>query len=108
MPRKPRKPKVWHFLPEITRLLKAQLQEDDQHRWGDTWLTRPRVGQATRIKSRIRSYFDQLEHGHISSDEEIGILLKIIGNAAIALIRILHPDLFPPKSTDEMAPPAEK
>jgi len=103
----PRKPKVWHFLPEIWRLLKGQLKEDDK-RWGNTWLNRPLAGQATRIRTTFRDYFAKLESGRLDYSDRIEIWLKIIGNAVIALIREMSPDMFPKKDNDEMAPITKK
>ena len=50
-------PKVVDYLPAFTVALVQQLMEDEE-RWGDEWLRRPRLSQKSRIFKRIREYYD--------------------------------------------------
>lgn len=80
--------KFLDFLPEFVDALTKQL-ENDQKRWGDTWLNRPRIGQEERIFARYRDYYDQF----LYSDNPIP-WLKVTGEAFIAWVRENHPELF--------------
>ena len=51
-------PKVVDYLPAFTVALVQQLMEDEK-RWGDEWLKRPRWNQKNRIYTRIRQYYEQ-------------------------------------------------
>jgi len=78
--------KVTDFLPEAVEALTKQLEED-QERWGDTWLERPRDGQEVRVWARYDEYFlDWYDKG------EPVPWMKVIGNALIAWIRETHPE----------------
>jgi len=80
--------KTWDFLPEFSKALEAQLQ-DDEKRWGDTWLQRMPEGQEVRIEEHIKTYFDQFRNaGHPVP------WLKIAGLALIAWVREQHPELW--------------
>ena len=76
---------VWDFLPEFTKALEEQLIEDN-HRWGDTWLQRPREGQDDRLVETLRNYCDQYKNAQVPLP-----YLKIAGNALINWIRDKHP-----------------
>jgi hypothetical protein len=80
---------VLDFLGEFIDAFRSQL-EDDQARWGDTWLHRTRKGQEDRIYNDYQDYWAHYEYG----DQPIP-WLKVIGNAYIAWIRENHPELFP-------------
>lgn len=80
-------PRTIDFLPEFFEALKSQLKEDEE-RWGDTWLHRPREGQEERIREDFRDYFDKYEH----AGKDIN-WLAVAGNALIAWIREEHPEL---------------
>lgn len=80
--------KVWDFLPEFVKALEAQLQDDDK-RWGDTWLSRTREGQEERTEVTFRGYFDQYKHAGVPVP-----WLKIAGGALICWIRENHPELW--------------
>jgi hypothetical protein len=80
--------KVWDFLPEFTDALTKQLEEDDK-RWGDTWLQRIPEGQEVRIEEHIKSYFDQWRNAKHPIP-----WLKIAGLALIAWVRENHLELW--------------
>jgi len=80
--------KVWDFLPEFDRALKAQLEDDDK-RWGNTWMERPREGQEERTISKYNDYFDQF----LNAGKPIP-WLRVIGNALICWIREQHPEIW--------------
>lgn len=81
--------KLWEYLPEFVEALTRQLQEDDK-RWGDTWLKRTRKGQEARTRETFRDYFDQFEHAGIPVP-----WLKVIGGAFICWLRDTgHPELW--------------
>jgi hypothetical protein len=90
-------PSVTDYLPEFAEALREQL-EDDEDRWGNTWLHRPRKGQEHRVmdprdgSSSFRRYWDQWYFG----DAPIP-WLKVAGEALICWIRDQHPELFPQK-----------
>jgi len=50
--------KTTDFLDEFIDALRKQL-EDDEKRWGDTWLYRTRMGQELRTREKYNDYFDQ-------------------------------------------------
>lgn len=80
-------PHVWDFLDEFTEALCQQLV-DDEKRWGDTWLKRPRRGQAQRALDTFCRY----EEEHCTSGEPFP-WLKVAGEAVIGWTREVHPDL---------------
>lgn len=79
---------VWDFLSEFCKALQAQL-EDDEKRWGNTWLQRIPGGQEMRIEEHIKSYFDQWHNAKRPIP-----WLKIAGLAMIAWIRENHAELW--------------
>jgi hypothetical protein len=80
--------KLIEFLPEFTEALKQQIEEDDK-RWGDTWLNRTRKGQEGRIEDDYNNYFDQYRNADVPVP-----WLKVVGNAMIAWIRENHPEMW--------------
>jgi hypothetical protein len=86
------------FLDEFMTELNAQLALDNE-RWGDTWLKRPKRGQADRIFDRIETYYaeEQLARQLIGDAKFIDHLpwLKITGLALIGWIRERYPEHFP-------------
>jgi len=81
-------PKTWDYLQEFSDALKQQL-EQDQKRWGDTWLQRIPEGQETRIEEHIKTYFDQYRNA-----QQPVPWMKIAGLALIAWVRENHPELW--------------
>lgn len=69
------------WLPKFTSALREQLIED-QLRWGDTWLRRPRLGQEERIFAR----FDEYIHDYRVEGKPIP-WMKVAGLALIAWVR---------------------
>jgi hypothetical protein len=86
---------IFQFWYEFEDAMSNQLMEDEQ-RWGDTWLQRPKLGQEERVEKRFNDYFDQFYQAGVPVP-----WLKIIGNAYIAWIREQHPELFPDGMGDE-------
>ena len=89
------------YLDEFIVELRAQLASDDR-RWGDTWLKRPKKGQADRIFDRIREYYGDAYLAHTlnrGTDEPVFLdtlpWLKITGEALIGWIRERYPEEFP-------------
>lgn len=90
------------FLDEFIEELRAQLMADER-RWGDTWLKRPKKGQADRVYARIREYYwdARLAEKLLDMDKEEPIFvdtlpwLKITGEALIGWIRERYPEEFP-------------
>lgn len=80
---------VWDFLPKFVEALKDQL-ENDEERWGSTWLSRTRKGQTERTMDTFQNYFDQYKHAGIPVN-----WLKIAGGALICWIRENNPDIWP-------------
>jgi hypothetical protein len=80
--------KITDYIDEFVNALKKQL-EDDEKRWGDTWLYRPKEGQELRTRARYNDYFDQFIMTGIPVP-----WLKIVGNAFICWIRDNHPEIF--------------
>lgn len=79
---------VWDYLQEFDKALQEQL-ENDEKRWGNTWLQRLPEGQEARIWEHIQSYFDQWHNA-----ENPIPWLKIAGLAMIAWIRDNHPEIW--------------
>lgn len=88
------------FLDEFLVEFKAQLESDNE-RWDDTWLKRPKMGQADRIADRVQQYYlDEkmaqsllgLESAHFTDTLP---WLKITGLALIGWIRERYPEHFP-------------
>lgn len=79
---------VWDYLKEFSEALQNQL-EDDEKRWGNTWLKRTREGQEDRTICTFNDYFDQWKE----SKKPIP-WLKIAGGALICWIREQHPELW--------------
>ena len=50
--------KVTDFLPQLVSSLTEQL-EDDEKRWGDTWLKRTRKGQELRTRKTFEDYLSE-------------------------------------------------
>ena len=80
--------KLWDFLPEFMEAFEAQLRADDI-RWGDTWLNRSPKGQEARVFGDVKDYYHKFFYGH-----EPMPWLKVIGNAYIAWVRTVHPELW--------------
>lgn len=81
-------PHVWDFIKEFSEALQEQLEQDEK-RWGNTWLQRGKSNQEFRIQEHIDTYFDQYR--------EVGKpipWLKIAGLAMIGWIRENHPELW--------------
>lgn len=76
------------FIDEFATALKQQLEEDER-RWGDTWLRRPKEGQEARTFARFHDYEDMFEHGDVPVP-----WLKVAGEALICWVREQHPELF--------------
>jgi hypothetical protein len=81
-------PKVTDFLPEFVKVLTKQLEEDEK-RWGDTWLHRTREGQEERTIKSFNDKFDQYLNAGIPIP-----WLKMIGDSLICWIRENHPELW--------------
>jgi hypothetical protein len=80
--------RVRDFIPEFITALEKQLDEDEL-RWGDTWVQRTTEGQDERTIKKFNDYFDQYEN--------VGTPLpymKIIGNALICWMRLQHPEIW--------------
>lgn len=89
------------FLDEFLVELRAQLLSDNE-RWGDTWLKRPKKGQADRMFDGIRQYYAdaRLAKTLVTSDIDPVFIdslpwLKITGEALIGWIRERYPEHFP-------------
>lgn len=91
------------FLDEFLTELKAQLISDNM-RWGDTWLKRPKKGQADRAFVRFREYYGDerlacklAPVGDVEEPIFVDSLpwLKIAGEALIGWIRERYPEHFP-------------
>ncbi len=80
--------KTWDFLPEFAKALQEQLEQDDK-RWGDTWLKRDVGGHQKRIFAHYQDYYDQWD----SAGTPIP-WLKVAGDALIAWVRENHPEIF--------------
>jgi len=80
--------KTWDYIQEFSDALKNQLEEDDK-RWGDTWLQRIPEGQEIRIEEHIKTYFDQFRN----ASRPIPWLM-IAGLTLIAWVRENHPELW--------------
>lgn len=81
--------KTWDFLPDFIKALREQLEEDDK-KWGETWLHRTRKGQDERTVKSLRDKFDQFEFGK----QRIN-WLKIAGEAFICWLREQREDIWP-------------
>lgn len=79
---------VWDFLPQFVESLTKHL-EDDEERWGDTWLHRTRKGQEERTIKSINDKFDQ----YLNGGQPIP-WLNIAGESLIAWIRENHPEIW--------------
>ncbi len=73
--------KLLDYMRVFTEDLEGQL-EDDHKRWGDTWATRPRLGQEDRIAERLEAYIDQWRNAGVPVP-----WLKIAGLCLIARLR---------------------
>lgn len=90
------------FLDEFVKELRAQLESDNE-RWGDTWLKRPKKGQADRMFDRVFEYYrdtcladqlnDSFDQGATFHDSLPW--LKITGESLIGWIRERYPEHFP-------------
>ena len=80
--------KPFDFITEFSDALTIQLEDDDK-RWGNSWLDYPREGQEERIGDRISQYFSQYKNAGVPVP-----WLKIAGYAMIAWVRENHPELF--------------
>jgi hypothetical protein len=81
-------PRVVEYLDDFSAALDKQL-EDDEKRWGNTWLQRLPEGQEARIWEHIQTYFDQYNNAEVPIP-----WLKIAGLAMIAWIRDNNPELY--------------
>lgn len=81
MTKQNRVPKVRYFLVRFVKALRDQLIEDER-KWGNTWLDRPRAGQEGRIFTRLNEYYDDF----VTNGTPIP-WLKVAGNAMIGWIR---------------------
>jgi len=85
------KSRIVDFVDEFAVALRQQLEEDEK-RWGDTWLRRPRKGQEARTMHPemgcYKDYWDRFIHGSIPIP-----WLKVAGNALICWLREQHPEL---------------
>jgi hypothetical protein len=80
---------VVDFLDEFCAALRTQL-EDDELRWGATWLERPREGQGDR------SWFGMMNRYHKYKNAGTPInWLQVAGDALICWIREQHPEVSP-------------
>ena len=80
---------TWDYLPKFIEAL-AQKLENDETRWGDTWLKRTRKGQEVRTIENFRNKFDKF----LNAGEPID-WLAITGDAFICWIRENYPELWP-------------
>ena len=80
--------KLWEFLPELQEAMTKKLQEDDK-RWGDTWIKRTRKGQDDRMIASTNNRFDRYLNGQQQID-----YLAIIGDAFINWLRENHPEMW--------------
>ena len=80
--------KTWDFLDEFIMEFSMKLEDDDK-RWGDTWLKRTRAGQEERMIKSTNDRFDKFLNGGQPLDT-----MSIIGDAYINWIRERHPELF--------------
>lgn len=79
---------TWDYLKEFIDALTKQLQ-DDEKRWGDTWLQRVPMGQEERSFASFMNKYDQWKNGGVPIP-----WLKIAGDAFICWIRDNHPELW--------------
>jgi hypothetical protein len=89
--------KTWDYLEEFCGALLARLQEDER-RWGDTWLQRPPEGQEGRIEEHIKTYFDQFRNAGVPVP-----WMKIAGLALIGWVRESHPELWDKRGGSALA-----
>ena len=80
--------KITEFFPEFVGALANQLEEDEA-RWGDTWLKRTRKGQEERT---IRNFNDKFDK-YLNGGQPIN-WMAIIGDALICWIREQHPEIW--------------
>lgn len=80
--------KVTDFMNDFVEALTKQLEEDE-NRWGDTWIARTREGQELRTRVKFNDYYDQFVMKGIPVP-----WLKIVGNAMICWIREQHPEIW--------------
>lgn len=79
---------VWEFMVEFCEALKKQLEQDEE-RWGNTWLKRKIDGQEERTIAKFNDYFDQFRERDMPIP-----WLKIAGGAMICWLREKHPELW--------------
>lgn len=88
------------FLDEFLIELRAQLASDNES-WGDTWLKRPKKGQADRVYDRIEQYYfdEKLAQALLGAENtrftDTLPWLKITRLALIGWIRERYPEHFP-------------
>ncbi len=75
---------LFSYFTQFVAALRRQLEEDDA-RWGDTWMGRPLEGQEERTKARFQDYFDQYEAAGTPVP-----WLKVAGGAFICWVRELR------------------
>ena len=80
-------PRVVDFVDQFADALKAQLLEDEK-RWGDTWIHRPREGQEARTMKDYQDWFDQFKHGGNPMP-----WLQVAGDALICWVREQYPEI---------------
>ena len=81
--------KLTDFIPEFVEAFTKQLEEDEK-RWGDTFLKRTREGQEDRTIFSFNNTFDKFKNGKRPIH-----WLAIIGNAFICWVREEHPEIWP-------------
>ena len=69
------------FVDEFSQALKEQVLEDEK-RWGNTWLERPKKGQEERIYNEYERYYRDFKEKGTPIP-----WLKIAGNSLIAWLR---------------------
>jgi hypothetical protein len=82
--------KIWDFVPDFSKALADHLENNDDPRWGDTWLKRTRKGQEERTINNFRDKFDKYLNGGQKID-----WLSIAGDAMICWLREQHSEIWP-------------
>jgi hypothetical protein len=80
--------KIWDFTQDFVKAFLAHLKEDDK-RWGNAWLIRPRSGQEERTINNFRDKFDK----YLNAGQPID-WLAIAGDAYICWVREQHPEIW--------------
>jgi len=82
------------FLQQFVAALEIQLEEDNK-RWGKTWLQRSPEGQELRTRATFNNYFDMFE----SAGTPVP-WLKVAGEALICFIRDKYPEIWDENPTE--------